>query len=89
MPITRAFKSGNSQAVRIPAELAYTDLSQDLSISRVGDVITIFPARGSLREAVAILRNLPKPTEREVREAIDLPERDISPSATKAENWPS
>ena len=43
MPRTRAFKSGNSQAVRIPAELAYTDTDIDLEISRVGDVITIFP----------------------------------------------
>ena len=76
MAITRAFKSGNSQAVRIPAELAYADPSQELRISRIGDVITIFPARGSLKDAVAILRDLPKPPEVEIREAIDLPERD-------------
>ena len=76
MPLTRAFKSGNSQAVRIPAELAYSDLSQDLRISRMGEVIIIFPARGSLRDAVAILRDLPKPPEAEIREAIDLPERN-------------
>lgn len=75
MPITRAFKSGNSQAVRIPAELAYADLGQDLRISRVGDVITIFPARGSLADAVAALRRLPKPPEAERREPIDPPER--------------
>jgi antitoxin VapB len=76
VPVTRAFKSGNSQAVRIPAELAYADLGQDLRISRVGDVITIFPVRGSLKEAVAILRDLPKPPEVERREPIDPPERD-------------
>lgn len=76
MPITRAFKSGNSQAVRIPAELAYADLRQDLRISRVGDVITIFPERGSLKDAVAALRPLPKPSQVERREPIDLPERD-------------
>lgn len=76
MPLTRVFKSGNSQAVRIPAELAYSDLSQDLTISRMGEVIIIFPARASLKEAVAILRNLPKPPEVEIREAIDLPERN-------------
>jgi len=75
MPITRAFRSGNSQAVRIPAELAYADTSQELTISRVGDVITIFPARGSLKDAVAKLRDLPKPPEVEIREPIDLPER--------------
>jgi antitoxin VapB len=76
MPLTRAFKSGNSQAVRIPAELAYADLSIDLKITRMGDVITIFPARHNLKDAVAVLRNLPKPPEVEVREPIDLPERD-------------
>ena len=75
MPRTRVFKSGNSQAVRIPAELAYADLGQDLRISRVGDVITIFPARGSLKDAVAVLRDLPKPPEIERCEPIDLPER--------------
>ncbi len=75
MPLTRAFKSGNSQAVRIPAELAYADLGQDLRITRMGDVITIFPARESLKDAVALLRDLPKPPEVEVREAIEMPER--------------
>ena len=33
MATTRAFISGNSQAVRIPAELAYADPSQDLQLS--------------------------------------------------------
>ena len=76
MALTRIFKSGNSQAVRIPAELAYADLSIDLKITRMGDVITIFPARNSLKDAVAMLRELPKLGEVEVREPIELPERD-------------
>jgi antitoxin VapB len=75
MPVTRIFKSGNSQAIRIPAELAYADLSMDLKITRLGDVITIFPARHSLKDAVAALRALPKPPAIETREAIDVPER--------------
>ena len=48
MPRTRVL-SGNSQAVRIPAELAYADMNIDLEITRMGDVITIFPARDSLK----------------------------------------
>ena len=56
MPRTRTFKSGNSQAVRIPFELAYADTDIDLEITRLGDVITIFPARNSLKDAVAALR---------------------------------
>jgi antitoxin VapB len=75
MPLTRAFKSGNSQAVRIPAELAYIDLGIDLKITRLGEVLTIMPARHSLKEAVTLLRDLPKPTEVERREAIDVPDR--------------
>ena len=76
MPLTRVFKSGNSQAVRIPAELAYADMSLDLTITRSGDVITIFPARQSLKDAVAILRDLQKPGNEEVREAIEVPDRE-------------
>ncbi|MEC4592800.1 MULTISPECIES: antitoxin [Nitrospirillum] len=76
MAITRIFKSGNSQAVRIPAELAYPDLGMELHITRVGDVITIFPARQNLKEAVAMLQAMPKPPAIEVREAPELPERD-------------
>jgi antitoxin VapB len=76
MPLTRVFKSGNSQAIRIPSELAYADLSIDLRITRMGDVITIFPARNTLRDAVEALRKLPKPREVEVREPIEMPDRD-------------
>ena len=49
MPRTRALKSGDSRAVRISSELAYANTAIDLEITRVGDVITIFPARGSLK----------------------------------------
>jgi antitoxin VapB len=75
MPVTRIFKSGNSQAVRIPAELAYADLSMELKITRLGDVITISPARHSLKDAVAALRSLPKPPTVEKREPIEMPDR--------------
>jgi antitoxin VapB len=75
MPLTRAFKSGNSQAVRIPAELAYEDMNVDLTISRHGDVIMIAPARKSMKEVVAILRATPKPPAGEAREPIEMPDR--------------
>jgi antitoxin VapB len=73
MPRTRAFKSGNSQAVRIPSELAYADTDIDLEITRLGDGITTFPARNSLKDAVATLRRMPKPTR--VDQPIDVPLR--------------
>jgi antitoxin VapB len=75
MPRTRVFKSGNSQAVRIPAELAYADTDIDFEITRLGDVITIFPACNSLKDVVATLRHMPKPTRVERRQPIDVPLR--------------
>ncbi len=75
MPMTRVFKSGNSQAVRIPVELAFEDISQDLTITRLGDVITITPAKASLAQAVAALRELGRPPAMARCEAIELPVR--------------
>jgi antitoxin VapB len=75
MPLTRAFKSGNSQAVRIPAELAYEDMNVELSIDRYGDVIVIAPVRQNLKEMVAALRAMPKPSQIEPYESIQLPDR--------------
>ena len=48
MHTTRAFKNGNSQAVRIPAGIAYERTDMDLEIERDGDEIRIRPARRSL-----------------------------------------
>ena len=48
MLTTRAFRNGNSQAVRIPADLAYERTDIDLEIEREGDEIRIRPARRSL-----------------------------------------
>jgi antitoxin VapB len=76
MPTTRVFKSGNSQAVRIPADLAYDDPTQELTITRLGDVITIVPKRGSMKDMVALLRAMPTPPEVEVREPIEVPDRE-------------
>lgn len=76
MATTRVFKSGNSQAVRIPAEIAYEDMSRELTITRHGDVITIYPVRASIAEAVAKLRAMPKPASIEVYEPTELPERE-------------
>ena len=48
MHTTRIFKNGNSQAVRIPADLAYTRTDIELEIVREGDEIRIRPLRRSL-----------------------------------------
>lgn len=44
MANTRLFKNGNSQAVRIPADLAYSNWDIDLVIERQGDALLIRPA---------------------------------------------
>jgi len=76
MARTRAFKSGNSQAVRIPADMVYADTETELEISRNGDVITIYPARGSLKGMAEALLKMPKPSEIEQREPIEIPDRE-------------
>ena len=48
MRTTKAFKNGNSQAVRVPAELAYARTDIELEIERIGDELRIRPARQSL-----------------------------------------
>jgi len=44
MAQTKLFKNGNSQAVRIPAELAYSSWDMELIIERQGDELRIRPA---------------------------------------------
>lgn len=48
MQSTRIFKNGNSQAVRIPADLAYESTDLELEIERVGDELRIRPVRRPL-----------------------------------------
>ncbi len=48
MHTTRAFRNGNSQAVRIPADLAFERTDIELEIERHGDELRIRPARRSL-----------------------------------------
>jgi antitoxin VapB len=59
---TRVFKSGNSQAVRIPAEIAFADMDAELEITRTGDVLLIYPApKTDLANVVEFLRSTPPP----------------------------
>jgi antitoxin VapB len=53
MHTTRAFRNGNSQAVRIPADLAYERTDMELEIEREGDEIRIRPARRPLTGVLA------------------------------------
>ena len=73
---TRAFKSGNSQAVRIPAEIAYADTEAELEVVRYGDLIMIRPAKQNLAALVDDLNNMPKPDTIELIERTEVPERE-------------
>lgn len=70
--ITKVFKSGNSQAVRIPQSLKLEQ--SEVEIFKRGDEIIIRPIR-TLTAAAAfdILASMPEPIE---REEIKFQERD-------------
>ncbi len=57
---TRLLRSGSSQAVQIPAELAYPDWDVELEVEREGDEIRIRPMRprGRLKDLLEALAPL-------------------------------
>ncbi len=71
---SKTFRSGNSQAVRLPREIAYDD-GVELTITRSGDVLTIQPKRPSIAEMLAKLDALPKPPSIEERDPDIFPDR--------------
>ena len=77
MPVARSrtFRSGNSEALRLPRDVAYGE-DVELVIVRSGDVLTIYPATMSISEMASRLRALASPPEVEVRDIEELPERD-------------
>lgn len=58
---SRTFRSGNSDAVRLPKEISFGP-GVEVEIERKGDVVTLTPKRPSVREMLAKLDALPKPT---------------------------
>lgn len=52
MRTTRAFKNGSSQAVRIPADIAYERMDMNLEIERDDDELRIRLARRSLSDVL-------------------------------------
>ena len=55
MTTTRLFKNGNSQAVRIPAELAFPANDMELVIERVGEELRIRPAQRRMGNVMKLL----------------------------------
>ena len=71
---SRTFRSGNSEAVRLPRDVAFGD-DVELTIVRSGDVLTIYPAKPPISDLLKRLEALPKPAAVEVRDEEPLPER--------------
>ena len=55
MAHTKLFKNGNSQAIRIPAELAFSNWDIDLEIERQGDELRIRPTPRRMGDVLAAL----------------------------------
>lgn len=76
MPIarTRTFRSGNSEALRLPKDVAFGE-DVELVIVRSGDVLTVYPAATTVPEMIARLRALPVPPTVEERDTEEFPDR--------------
>lgn len=71
---SRVFRSGNSEAVRLPKAVAFGQ-DVEVTIVKTGDVLTISPKRPSIREMVRRLRELPVPSEIQERDPDIFPGR--------------
>lgn len=76
MATTRLFRNGNSQAVRIPSELAYEHSDLELEIDRYGDELRIRPAGRRVTAALDALAAFSPSFMAEGRQQDDQPERE-------------
>ena len=66
---SKVFRSGNSEAVRLPKDVAY-GRDVEVTIVRSGDVLTIYPKRPSIKAMLEKLDKLPVPGEIQERDDI-------------------
>ena len=55
---TRLFRNGNSQAVRIPSAVAFSDVETEVEIERRGDELIVRPTKRKLTDLGAEFRKL-------------------------------
>jgi antitoxin VapB len=75
--LTRTFRSGNSEAVRLPRALGF-GVGATVRLERVGDRIVITAADHGLERTRAMLgqlRAMPRPAAPLVREPFEYPDR--------------
>jgi len=59
MAIAKIFKSGNSQAVRLPKEFRFADGVDEVEVVRRGDEVVLRPKCKGLERAFWLLTSLP------------------------------
>lgn len=80
MPKTRTFKSGNSEAVRLPQGVGF-GVGVAVNVERDGDRVVITPAldpaeeKRKLRDLVEALQAIGRPGEVQERDPIEFPDR--------------
>ena len=72
--ITKTFRAGNSEAVRLPKELGFGE-GVEVELTREGDAVVIRRKMLTGRELVEALDKLPKPKTIQKREKIMFPKR--------------
>jgi antitoxin VapB len=71
---SRTFRSGNSEAIRLPKDIAFGEDAEVIMI-RSGEVLTIYRAPTTVAVMIERLRALPAVPEIERRDVDELPER--------------
>lgn len=77
MQTTKLFRNGNSQAVRIPADLSYDPSQVEMLIERIGDELRIRPARQSLAGLMERFARFSPDFMAQGRDFHDQRERDV------------
>jgi antitoxin VapB len=70
----RTFRSGNSEAIRLPKGIGYGE-ETEVTMIRSGEVITICPTKISIAEMLRRLEALPDRHGVEERDVEQIPER--------------
>jgi antitoxin VapB len=71
---SRTFRSGNSEAIRLPKDVAFGD-DVELVLVRSGDVMTIYPAAITIPAMLDRLAKLPAVEAIETRDVDVIPEQ--------------
>lgn len=71
---SRTFRSGNSDAVRLPKEITFGP-GVEVEIERKGDVVTMVRKRPTIQEMMDKLDAMPKPSTIQERDPFIAPRR--------------